>query len=168
MNREQRRAFAASQKMVRIVPMFLTENVDDEQSLTARRADFAEKHKRELEELRLKTVPVPGEDLEESVQTSLIDGDIGECFVIRVPNSTSVQKANEIEARLTETLKRPCLVVTRNIEFCRVEPVSPSEMAKLLKGVNNAGPTSEERAAMAGSVTTTEGGIKVIDKRGAR
>jgi len=110
-NRQQRRAFAATNKFYRVVPIF-------------RAADGT---------------------LEESVQTSLIDAELDDCFVIRVPPTTSTQQAKEIEARLTETRKKPCLVVTRNIEFCRVEPVPASELAHLIKGVENHGPTEEER-----------------------
>ncbi len=85
-------------------------------------------------------------NLEESVQASIIDGELDDCFVIRVPPTTSTAQAKLIEERLTQEMKRPCLVVTRNIEFCRVEPVSSSEMARLLKGVDRA-PEDAPRAA---------------------
>lgn len=98
-----------------------------------------------------RVVPIlkrPDGTLEECVQTSLIDAELEDCFVIRVPPSTSTQQAREIEAQLTQTMKKPCLVVTRNIEFCRVEPVGAAELAHLIKGVENHGPTEEERRTM--------------------
>ena len=111
-NRQQRRAFAASQTWTRVVPYFKSTD---------------------------------GMTLEESVQTSVIDGDLGKCFVIRVPPSTSIAQMKAIEEQLTQELSKPCLVVTRNIEFCRTEPVDRNEMAALLKGAENNGPTEEER-----------------------
>lgn len=114
-----------------------------------------------------------GSSLEEHVETSLIDGAFDECVIIRVPPSCSMAMARDIEQRLTTELKRNCIVVTRNIEFCAVDVVDKSEMAHLLKGIDNPGPIEEERRAMAPPaksevVTVTDGGVKVIDKRGVR
>lgn len=87
--------------------------------------------------------------LEESVQASVIDGALEKCHVIRVPPTTSTAQAKDIEARLTAELGKPCLVVTRNIEFCMVEPVPANEMASLLKGIDRNEPTQEERRTVA-------------------
>jgi hypothetical protein len=69
-------------------------------------------------------------------------------LIIRVPPTCSLQKARDIEAELTGRLKKNCIVVTRNIEFCRVESVDPKELAHLLKAVDRHDPTDAESARL--------------------
>lgn len=71
--------------------------------------------------------------MEKHVETSLIDGELNECVIIRVPSTCSVAQARDIEQRLTTELKANCIVVTKNIEFCQTDPVERSEIAHLLK-----------------------------------
>lgn len=85
----------------------------------------------------------PEGDLEECVTSSIVDGALDECMVVRVPSTTTFSQAQEIEKKLTEKLSRPCIVTTRNIEFCKVEVVPAKEIAHLLKAASK--PTEEEK-----------------------
>lgn len=103
----------------------------------------------------------PDGTLEEHVETSLIDGEFEDCLIIRVPPTTSVAQARDIEQRLTTELKKNCIVVTRNIEFCKVEPVDPKELAHLLKGVDRHVPSDKERqAVLSTTIAGTLAGVR--------
>jgi hypothetical protein len=97
-----------------------------------------------------------GGDLREHVETSLIDGDFADCLVIRVPATCSISQARDIEEKLTAETKKNCIVVTKNIEFCRVERVDPKELTHLLKGIERNEPTQEEvrKVAIGGAVAS--------------
>ena len=70
-------------------------------------------------------------NLEESVQASIIDGELDDCFVIRVPPTTSTAQAKLIEERLTQEMKRP--------QHRRADPERPSSPHPRRRGARSCG-----------------------------
>lgn len=73
-------------------------------------------------------------ELVDGVQTYVIHTKLEDLRVARVPVTMSVQQAQLVEKQLTDKFGQDVLVLSDNVELCRVEVVSDDEVAKLLKG----------------------------------
>lgn len=66
--------------------------------------------------------------------TYVIDGHIENAVIVRVPVSTTMREAADIEAAIVADTKRPVLVITSNIELLKVERLQPEEINRILVG----------------------------------
>lgn len=66
--------------------------------------------------------------------TYVIDGSIDNAVIVRVPVSTTMREAADIEAAIVADTKRPVLVITTNIELLKVERLQPEEINRILGG----------------------------------
>lgn len=107
-NRRQRRAIIARNTFFRVVPMEVKDHVKG----------------------------VDLQDAQGSIQ--IIDQDFNDVVVVRLPNTTSYDMAEEIGNRLKKVLDQNVVLLTNNIELCRVEgPLGKKELAEVFKGVDN-------------------------------
>ena len=52
--------------------------------------------------------------------------------VVHVPWQMSFQQAEDVERKLTAALGRDVVVISSNLQFCRLEPLSSNEVATMV------------------------------------
>lgn len=72
--------------------------------------------------------------LEAAPSTWVVDGEIEGSIIVRVPVSTTMREAHEIENKLVAQLHKPVIVLTSNIELCKVTKLMPDEINTILNG----------------------------------
>jgi hypothetical protein len=66
-------------------------------------------------------------------ESALIEAGIRDHVVVSVPHTTSQQSVEELVTRLGDTLGKPVIFVTHNVQFLRVRKLTGSEAAKVTK-----------------------------------
>jgi hypothetical protein len=62
-----------------------------------------------------------------------IEGFIGDYLIISVPETTSINAMERIKAQLQAKLECPILVCSHNMEFMKVQKLTPQEAARVIK-----------------------------------
>ncbi len=71
-------------------------------------------------------------------KTFHIDGRLGDCLVLSVPESTTRAAALELEQSIGDVAKKPVLIVTHNMKFLRATLLTAKEKAELAEALKEA------------------------------
>jgi predicted neutral ceramidase superfamily lipid hydrolase len=75
--------------------------------------------------------------LEAGLQTYVIHTKPVDLVIVVTPTNTcTVEFAQKTEQELMAKFQKDVILTTDNVQFLKVEPVDPQELAKLLKGVS--------------------------------
>lgn len=79
-------------------------------------------------------------------QECAIEGEIGGYVIVSVPPSISHQTAKALEESLKTELGKPVMILTHNVQFLRVAKMSPKDVNKVIKEVEESQAAAQQAA----------------------
>lgn len=79
-------------------------------------------------------------------QECAIEGEIGDYTLVSVPPTISHQAAKVLEENLKSELGKPVMIFTHNVQFLRVTKMTPKDVNKVLKEVEESQAAAQQAA----------------------